>query len=88
MWVRAPPAFPNTMKLSKLEAYRIYELSHMLWPLVLRFNGDTAKIQEVLDRAWAEYYSHISKCPHSIKLAAMKIVIESSPLLQKYLPKQ
>ena len=88
MWVRIPPLPPNTMKLSKLEAYRIYSLGLALWPLVIRFDGDEAKITEVLAKLWEEHYSHIPKCPPSYKLATMRAVILKSPMLQKYLPKQ
>lgn len=75
------------MKLSKLEAYRIYSLGLALWPLIIRFDGDTEKVTEVLDRMWEDHYAHIPKCPPRYKLQDMRAVILTSPLLQKYIQK-
>ena len=75
------------MKLSKLEAYRIYSMSLLLWPLVIRYEGDQSKVATALDDAWVEYYSKINKIPKSSPtLVFMVNTINKCPYLSKYLP--
>ena len=84
----SPTAISNFMKLSKLEAFRIYSMTHMLWPLVVRYGSDDAKITEALDRAWEDVYSKLDRLPSGTNLVAMRNIIFSSPHLKKYLPTQ
>lgn len=74
------------MKLSKLEAFRIYSMSHMLWPLIIRYEADEAKITAALDRAWEDVYSKIDRLSGGTNLVAMRSIIFSSKYLVKYLP--
>jgi hypothetical protein len=75
------------MKLSKLEAYRIFLMDYHVQMLSIRFNGNTEELTKELDRIWLEHCSKIDKLPRSgHTLIFMKQVISDSKYLSKYLP--
>lgn len=82
----SPICVSTYMKLSKLEAFRIYSMSHLLWPLIIRYEADEAKITAALDRAWEDVYSKLDRLPSGTNLVSMRNIIFSSKYLKKYLP--
>lgn len=75
------------MKLSKLEAYRIYKLSEFMIPLIVRYGYNDSKIVPELDSAWNEYYSKINEIGRdSPTLVSMANEINRCHYLSKYLP--
>lgn len=76
------------MKLSKLEAYRVYLMSQHVWSLVIRHGGDRDVIEKELDRIWSDHCSKISHMPRSVPtLVFMKNVVEGNSFVKKYIPK-
>lgn len=76
------------MKLSKIEAYRVYLLCQHIWSLVIRYAGNTTTIEKELDRLWEDHYKKITRIPRSAPtLVVMKTVILDSSFVHKYLPK-
>ena len=75
------------MKLSKLEAYRVYLMNYHMQMLSIRLNGDREAIVKELDLIWEAHCSKIANLPKSCPtLVVMKGIISESTYLQKYFP--
>lgn len=75
------------MKLTKLEAYRIFSLSRCVGPLVIRHDGNDSLISKELDRIWQEDCSKVAQVPKSAPtLTFMKNAIAENRFVSKYVP--